>query len=126
MQTSPMQSTRKIEHYTKQACSKLVNKLEQCCYFIKLLQGCHSQLVDQIVEWQDDVRTTCNKSVELNNLVTSCQQTVDNLSASWEQAVRTYPVDKLLNSVATSLLQVCYNLCVRFYVCVQQQGQISW
>ena len=58
------------------------------------------------------VGTTCNKFVELNNLVASCQQAVENLSTSWEQAVRTHPVDKLLNSIATSLLQVCYNLCV--------------
>jgi hypothetical protein len=28
---------------SQQACSKLVNKLFQCCYFIKLLQGCHSR-----------------------------------------------------------------------------------
>ena len=39
---------------SQQACSKLVNKLYQCCYFIKLVQGCHSQLVDKIVELQDD------------------------------------------------------------------------
>jgi hypothetical protein len=59
---------------------------------------------------------TCNKSVELNNLVTSCQQAVDNLSTSWEQAVRTHPVDKLLeqncHKSAAGLLQL-----VRFYVC---------
>jgi hypothetical protein len=30
---------------SQQACSKLVNKLWQSCHFIKLLQGCHSQLV---------------------------------------------------------------------------------
>jgi hypothetical protein len=37
----------------------------------------------QIVELQDDnklVGTTCNKAVELNNLVASCQQAVDNFS----------------------------------------------
>ena len=34
--------------------------------------------------------------VELNNLAASCRQAVDNLSNSWEQAVRTHPVDKLL------------------------------
>jgi hypothetical protein len=42
------------------------------------------------------VGTTCNKSVERNNLVASCQQ-----------AVRTHPVDKS----AAGLLQL-----VRFYV----------
>ena len=79
----------------------------------------------QIVELQDDnklleqlvkvVGTTCNQSVELNNLVASCQQAVDNLSTSWEQAVRTHPVDKLLEQhcykSAAGLLQL-----VRFYV----------
>jgi hypothetical protein len=50
-------------------------------------------------ELQDDsklLEQVCNKCVELNNLVTSCQQAVDNLSTSWEQALRTHPVDKLL------------------------------
>jgi hypothetical protein len=61
------------------------------------------------------VGTTCNKSVELNNLVASCQQVIENLSTSWEQAVRTHPVDKLLE-------QHCYKSAagwlqlVRFYV----------
>jgi hypothetical protein len=43
------------------------------------------------------------------------KQTIDNLSTSWEQAVRTHPVDKLLeqhcNKSAAGLLQL-----VRFYV----------
>jgi hypothetical protein len=60
--------------------------------------------------------TTCNKSVELNNLVASCQQAVDNLSTSREQAVRTHIVDKLLEQhcykSAAGLLQL-----VRFHVC---------
>jgi hypothetical protein len=63
--------------------------------------------------------TTCNKSVELNDLVpteVNCQQAVDNLSTSWEQAVRrTDPVDKLLE-----LLQVCcmfVTTCAFSYVC---------
>jgi hypothetical protein len=54
--------------------------------------------------------------------VARCHQAVDNLLTSWEQAVRTHPVDKLLiscwNSIATSLLQVCYNLFV--FMCVIQ------
>jgi hypothetical protein len=75
----------------------------------------------QIVELQDDnklleqlvkvVGTTCNKSVELNNLVASCQQAVDNLSTSWEQAVRTHPVNKLLEQHCYKSAAVCYNLC---------------
>jgi hypothetical protein len=66
------------------------------------------------------VGTTCNKSVELNNLVASCQQAVDNLSTSWEQAVLTHPDDKLLEQhcymSAAGLLQL-----VRFYVCTATQ-----
>jgi hypothetical protein len=46
--------------------------------------------------WYQVVGTTCNKSVELNNLVASCEQAVDNLSTSWEQAVWTHPVDNNL------------------------------
>ena len=77
-------------------------------------------------QMQDDnkfVVTTCNKSVELNNFVASCQQAVDNLSTSWEQAVRTHPVDKLLEQhcykSAAGLLQL-----VRF-TCVLPRG-VGW
>jgi hypothetical protein len=74
----------------------------------------------QIVELQDDKKLLeqLDKSVELNNVVACCQQAVDNLSTSWEQAVRTHPVDKLLEQhcykSAAGLLQL-----VRFYVCSQ-------
>jgi hypothetical protein len=69
--------------------------------------------------WQV-VGTTCNESVELNNLIASYQQTVHNLLTSWEQAVRTHPVDKLLEqhcykSAAAGLLQL-----VRSHVCSWQ------
>jgi hypothetical protein len=92
----------------QQACSKLVNKLKQCCYFIKLLQGCHAQLVDKLVNCKTitSFGTTCNKTVELNNLVASCQQVVDNLSTSWEKAVR-----------FTSCWQVVFLGVVCFCVC---------
>jgi hypothetical protein len=77
-------------------------------------------------QMQDDnkfVGTTCNKSVELNNFVASCQQAVDNLSTSWEQAVRTHPVDKLLEQhcykSSAGLLQL-----VRF-TCVLPRG-VGW
>ena len=50
---------------------------------------------------QDDI-----KPVEPNNLVANCQQAVDNLSTSWEQAVRTDPFDKLLE-------QHCYSIATR-------------
>jgi uncharacterized lipoprotein len=53
---------------------------------------------------------------ELNNLVASCQQAVENLSTSWEQAEQA--VDKLLEQYcyksAAGLLQL-----VRFYVCTR-------
>jgi hypothetical protein len=49
------------------------------------------------------------------NIVAGCQQAVDNLSTSWEQVVRTHPVDMLLEQhcykSAAGLLQI-----VRFYV----------
>jgi hypothetical protein len=51
------------------------------------------------------VERTCDKSVEFNNLAASCHQAVDNLSTSWGQAVRTHPVDKLLE-------QHCYKSAV--------------
>jgi hypothetical protein len=63
------------------------------------------------------VGTTCNKSVELNNMVASCQQAADNLSTSWEQAVQTHPVEKLLEqhckSAAGWLQLVRFNVCRR-------------
>jgi hypothetical protein len=65
-------------------------------------------------------QNNCNKSIELDNLLASCQQAVHN----WEQAVRTHPVDKLLEQYcyksAAGLLQL-----VRFYVCpfsIQARG----
>jgi hypothetical protein len=82
--------------------------------FIKLLQGCHSQLVDL----QGN-----NRLLEqlVTSLLTSFTQAVDNLSTSvnlstsWEQAVRTHPVDKLLEQhcykSAAGLLQL-----VHFYL----------
>jgi hypothetical protein len=51
----------------------------------------------------------CNEAVELNNLVASCQQAGNKqcehilLTSCW-------------NSIATRLLQVCYNLCVSMCV----------
>jgi hypothetical protein len=59
------------------------------------------------------VGTTYKKSVELNNLVASCQQAVDSLSTSWELVNK---LDKLLEQhcykSAAGLLQL-----VRFYAC---------
>jgi hypothetical protein len=56
--------------------------------------------------------TTCNKSVELNNLVVTCQQAGNKqcehilLTSCW-------------NSIVTSLLEVCYNL--RIFTCVNKK-----
>jgi hypothetical protein len=111
-------------------------------YFILFLSSCYkvvthnllrnywilqddNKLLDTniIYTWVHDIKTekkTCNKSVELNNLVESRQQAVDNLSTSWEQAVWTctHPVDKLLEQhcykSAVGLLQLVK--LVRFYV----------
>ena len=75
--------------------------------------------LSQVIELQDDNKlleqlVTC--LLKLNNLVTSFQQAVDNLSTSWEQAMQTHLVDKLLEQhcykSAAGLLQP-----VRFYVC---------
>jgi hypothetical protein len=100
---------------SQQACSKLVNKtvILSRCYKVVT----HNLLTNCWIagRWQV-FGTTCDKTVELNNIVASCQQAVENLSTSWEQAVRTYPVDKLLEQYcyksAAGLLQL-----VRFYVC---------
>jgi hypothetical protein len=77
------------------------------------------------------IRRTCNKSVELNNLVakvldkplTTCQQAGNKqcehilLTSCW-------------NSIATSLLLVCYNLCVftsvTCRVCEGKSIKILW
>ena len=96
---------------SQQACSKLVNKLQRSA----ILLSCYKVVTHKLLQV---VATTCNKSIELNNLVARCEQAVDNLSASWEQAVRTNPVDKLLEQhcykSAAGLLQL-----VRFYVCTK-------
>jgi hypothetical protein len=52
----------------------------------------------------------------VTSLLGSKQQAVDNLSTSWEQAVRTHPVDKLLGQhcykSAAGLLQLVRFTCV--------------
>ena len=93
---------------SQQACSKLSTSCNNAVILSSLLQACHSQLVEKLLN--------CNKSAELNNLVASCQQAVGNLSTSWEQAVRTHPVDKLLErhwykSAADCLQLVCFYVC---------------
>ena len=50
--------------------------IKNAVIFIKLPQSFHSQFVDKLLNCRTIkvVGTTCNKSVELNNFVTSCQQ----------------------------------------------------
>jgi hypothetical protein len=92
---------------SQQACSKLAcQQVVTCCYFIKLLQGCHSQLVDKLLNCR---------------MITSCWNNLSNkynLSTSWEQAVRTHPVDKLLEQhcykSAAGLLQLVRFTCVDY------------
>ena len=59
----------------------------------KLLRACCHQLVNNVLR-ADDIRlvgTTCCESVGLINFVTIT--TCSRLVSSWEQAVRTHPVD---------------------------------
>jgi hypothetical protein len=105
---------------SQQACSKLVNKVVTMLLFHQVATRLSLTTCWQIVELQDDNKLleqlVTSLFIELNNLVASCQQAVDNLSTSWEQTVRTHPVDKLLEQhcykSAAGLLQL-----VRFYVC---------
>jgi hypothetical protein len=98
---------------SQQTCSKLVDKLEQwqCCYFIKLLQGCHSQLVDKLL----NCRTITTKLLE--QLVTSL------LSSTTLQQVVTHNLsticvrNRLVASLSTSwnngnavILSSCYKV----------------
>jgi hypothetical protein len=67
---------------------------------------------------QQVVGTTCNnKSDESTTLQASGQQAVDNLSTSWEQAMRTHTDNKLLKQHYYSQLQICYSCALlRAYV----------
>jgi hypothetical protein len=89
------------------------------CWKIVQLQNDDKLLVQLVTSLELCSLSLNYKSVELNNLVASCQQGVHNLSTSWEQAVRTHPDDKLLEQhcykSAAGLLQL-----VRFYVCIPQ------
>jgi hypothetical protein len=104
-----------------------------------LLQGCHSQRFDKLLNCR--TITSC-----WNNLkqVCSTQQPCSKLSTSWEQAVRTHPVDKLLEQhcyksaagllqlvrfyVATSLLRTCQQLvtCRRYQPCWNNSLRVCW
>jgi hypothetical protein len=74
------------------------------CWQIVELQGDYKLLEQQVCWAQQHCRA-------------SCQHAFDNLSTSWEQAVRMHPVDKLLEQhcykSAAGLLQLCVLTCVR-------------
>ena len=77
-----------------------------------LLTSCWLQPDNKLLE------QTCNKAVEFIKLVASLLQACSNLSTSLGQPVRAHPVNKLLQQTCykSSLLQVCYKLCV--FTCV--------
>ena len=90
----------KISQFVNKMCSQhyftsFVNKVYQCCYFIKFLQACHSQLVDKLLNCSRTSTSCWNKQQVVNKPWTTYYK-VDNLSTSSEQAVRTHPDDKLL------------------------------
>jgi hypothetical protein len=93
-----------------QTCCKFVNRFVTTC-----LPTCNNLCVFTCEAVQQLVASLLSSTTL--NLVASCQQGVDNLSTNWEQAVRTHPVDKLLEQhcykSAAGLLQL-----VRFYVCI--------
>jgi hypothetical protein len=100
-----------------QACQQVVTML----LFYQVATSLSLTTCRQIVELQDDSKLLEQLVTSLLNSTTthvaSCQQAVNNLSTSLEQAVRTHPVDKLLEQhcykSAAGLLQL-----VRFYVCI--------
>jgi transcriptional regulator of NAD metabolism len=72
--------------------NRLVASLSTSCNNAVIYQVA-TRLSLTLVELQDN-----NRLLEqlVTSLLTSFKQAVDNLSTSWEQAVRTHPVDKLL------------------------------
>jgi hypothetical protein len=70
--------------------------------------------------WQIDELQGDNKLLE--QLVTSLKA-VNNLSTSWEQAVRTHPVNKLLEQHRYKSAAICYNSCV--FTCVPRLIKFS-
>jgi hypothetical protein len=117
---------RMCSHCLFPACWQVVNGLLTTCYKVN---GCWAQqtcykLFQQLVIvlqfnklWVTTLYISivatcwqvCYKSVEPNNIVASCQQTGNKqcehilLTSCW-------------NSIATSLLQLCYNFCI--FTCV--------
>jgi hypothetical protein len=89
--------------------TRLVASLSTSCNNAVILSSCYKVVTHNllgVVELQDDnmqvVGTTCDKSVEVNNLVASGQQAADNLLTS--------------SANISILLTSCYNLLV--FMCV--------
>jgi hypothetical protein len=91
--------------------------------FIKLLQGCHSNHVNKVVELQEDTKLLEQlvTSLQLSQqpIIASCQQPVKNLSTNWEQSARTHLDNKVLNSFGTRLLHIFYKLFVFSHLCTE-------
>jgi hypothetical protein len=91
---------------SKQACKQACQQVVTICYFIKLLQGCHLQLVDKLLNCR--TITSC-----WNNLQQVCwaQQPCSKLSRSRWQLVNKLGISSANTScwqvVGTALLQVC-------------------
>jgi hypothetical protein len=102
----------KISQLVNKMCSQQVcSKMSTSCNNVVILSSCYKVAIHNlsincwISVWLQVIGTTCNKSVEPNNLVTSCQQ------AAWEQAVRTHYTsilhdDKLLEQHCYRSLQL--------------------
>jgi hypothetical protein len=103
--------------------NRFAASLSTSCNNAVILSSCYKvvthNLLTNLSNCRTITRTTCNKSVELNNLVASCQQTGNKqcehilLTSCW-------------NSIATSLLQVCYNLCVFTFVIETFKPALFW
>jgi hypothetical protein len=100
--------------------NRLVASLSTSCNNAVILSSCYKVVTHNLStncwiagRWQV-VGTTCNKSVELNNLVASCQQVVTMLLfyqvatrlslTTCRQIVELQDDDKLLEQLVTSLL----------------------
>ena len=89
---------------SQQAFCKRDNNLQQCCYYIKFLQDCHSQPVKKVFSRQSCIK----QGYYFINLLQGCHPNVDKLILQ--------DVNKLLEQLKTSpyitstLSVGCYNL----------------
>ena len=98
----------KIAMYLSRTTKLSVLPSPRATKFFKISQALYRRVVG----------ITCTKSVDLNNLVAK------DKSTSWEQAMRTHPVDKLLGQhcfkSAADLLTL-----VRFHVCITSETSLG-